>query len=166
MSERCRPCRHRGDPKSCFSEPCYLRDDAWICQHLKGEIAQLRSRCERQRDRIRYLEDATNHAGGTPLSKAHDELAELRADFDKWRLVAGKMFAEKDSEIARLRNALEQLFPSVEGFCEAMDALVDLGILVPVKSDERFRAEWGDEVNVMHVWAWHACRYEGVVTDE
>jgi len=43
-----------------------------------NEVARLREKVERQAERIRYLEGATNHACGTPLSRANNEVARLR----------------------------------------------------------------------------------------
>ena len=51
--------------------------------HRQAEIKRLRAKIDRQRDRIVYLEGATNHATGTPLTKARD-----RADRAEARLRA------------------------------------------------------------------------------
>ena len=46
---------------------------------LDRENNNLRNKIEEQRKRIVYLEGATNHATGTPLSKAEARVAELEA---------------------------------------------------------------------------------------
>ena len=52
-------------------------------ERQQAEIERLRAKIDRQRDRIVYLEGATNHATGTPLTKARD-----RADRAEARLRA------------------------------------------------------------------------------
>ena len=47
--------------------------------HLTDECARLEQRVDRQSKRIEYLEGATNHATGTPLSKAREEITKLTA---------------------------------------------------------------------------------------
>ena len=63
--------------------------------------------------------------------------------------------APPESErVAELERAMECLFPASEGFTEAFDALIALGLLVEVPADDAFRDEWGDET--MYVWRWKA----------
>jgi hypothetical protein len=45
---------------------------------LRMDVARLREKVERQAERIRYLEGATNHACGTPLSRQKKEVERLR----------------------------------------------------------------------------------------
>jgi len=47
------------------------------------ERDEAREKIERQSDRIRYLEGATNHACGTPLSVALRERDEAREDLER-----------------------------------------------------------------------------------
>jgi len=48
----------------------------------RAEIEQLRDSVANQAERIRYLEGATNHATGTPLSKSKDEAARWKSSHD------------------------------------------------------------------------------------
>jgi hypothetical protein len=59
-----------------LAEELKISDD-WL-RHTRNEVARLRDKVESQAGRIRYLEGATNHACGTPLSKANQEVARLR----------------------------------------------------------------------------------------
>lgn len=61
--------------------------------------AELENRVENQKGRIRYLEGATSHATGTPLSKAKDEAAQWKLAHDQ----VCRKFA--DCENARDENA-------------------------------------------------------------
>lgn len=70
---------------------------AWENYHIPADFArrmeiernEAREKIERQAARIRYLEGATNHACGTPLSVALNEVAKLartiREERDAWR---------------------------------------------------------------------------------
>jgi regulator of replication initiation timing len=46
-------------------------------QRITAERDEALAKVERQRERITYLEGATQHEGGTPLSKAQDEIKSL-----------------------------------------------------------------------------------------
>ena len=61
---------------------------------------------------------------------------------------------EAREEVAKLRAALERLFPVDEGYTEAFDDLEAMGLLVEVPADEAFREEW--DADTMYVWAWSA----------
>jgi len=50
---------------------------------LDTEMNLLKTKVENQRERIKYLEGATNHASGTPLSKALEENEKLKEQADK-----------------------------------------------------------------------------------
>lgn len=52
---------------------------AATARKLKEERDEAREKIERQAERIRYLEGATNHATGTPLSVALKERDEARS---------------------------------------------------------------------------------------
>jgi hypothetical protein len=57
--------------------------DTCIAGHartLERELAAAQAKIANQSDRLRYLEGATNHATGTPLSQAHAKIAELEQD--------------------------------------------------------------------------------------
>ena len=65
----------------------HYRDEASKAQkckqayiELEKEVARLREKNERQAERIRYLEGATNHACGTPLSRDNREIDRLKAE--------------------------------------------------------------------------------------
>jgi hypothetical protein len=62
---------------------------------------------------------------------------------------------ELKSEVKRLREGMEKLFPVEDGYTEQMDVLIEAGLLVPVPSDDAFREEWGQDETSMYVWAWH-----------
>ena len=64
------------------------------------EVARLRRENEAQAKRIRYLEGATNHAGGTPLSKALSDLATARAQVVSYRKCIGNCGAALRHAIA------------------------------------------------------------------
>jgi len=59
--------------------------EKWVtfARNLERERNELRRKSEAQKERIRYLEGATNHATGTPLSIAIKERNELRAEVEK-----------------------------------------------------------------------------------
>jgi hypothetical protein len=63
-------------------------------------------------------------------------------------------------EVARMREALEDIFPADEGFMGAFDDLVRHGLLVPVPANEAYRDQWGDE-DTMYVWAWSPLARKG-----
>ena len=80
--------------KSHWIEACRERDEA-------------RAKIERQAERIRYLEGATNHACGTPLSIALRERDEAREALEKaktaLRLIAEEGGTTHDTECGPLR---------------------------------------------------------------
>jgi uncharacterized coiled-coil DUF342 family protein len=55
---------------------------------LRRERDEAREKIERQRERIAYLEGATHHACGTPLSKAIKERDEARAQRDSFQALS------------------------------------------------------------------------------
>ena len=52
---------------------------------LRIDVLNFKSKIKSQADRIRYLEGATNHAKGTPLSVALRERDEARQDLEHWK---------------------------------------------------------------------------------
>ena len=99
-----------GDERDARIADCRELNDK--LSHLKSGLAgmitlkaKLEEKIKNQRERINYLEGATHHAGGTPLSNALEELeaekakvAELRGIVDTLRNDLSKK-NEKDSEI-------------------------------------------------------------------
>jgi hypothetical protein len=70
------------------------------------------SKIENQAERIKYLEGATNHATGTPLSKMRkqlDRLAEQKESNHKVTIAIGRMFYEAREQRDRLAEALRDL---------------------------------------------------------
>lgn len=77
--------------------------------------SELEKRVENQKERIRYLEGATNHATGTPLSKAKDEAATWKyahdhvckelAACEKARDENAKLWEEAQDEASRWKAA-------------------------------------------------------------
>jgi septal ring factor EnvC (AmiA/AmiB activator) len=70
------------------------------------------SKIENQAERIKYLEGATNHATGTPLSKMReqlDRLAEQKESNHKVTIAIGRMFYEAKEQRDRLAEALREL---------------------------------------------------------
>jgi septal ring factor EnvC (AmiA/AmiB activator) len=69
------------------------------------------SKIENQAERIKYLEGATNHAGGTPLRKMkeqRDMLAEVaQAVWDRWETPLWKDHPPTALVMNKLRDALE-----------------------------------------------------------
>jgi hypothetical protein len=49
---------------------------------IERELAAAQAKIANQSERIRYLEGATNHATGTPLSQAHAKIAALEAQLE------------------------------------------------------------------------------------
>ena len=79
---------------------------------------------------------------------------------DRLEADLGALRAERD----RYREALMRLFPVEEGFTEAFDDLIALGLLVEVPADEVFRAEW--DANTMYAWAWSEIARRALATTE
>ena len=70
------------------------------------------SKIENQAERIKYLEGATNHATGTPLSKMReqlDRLAEQKESNHKVTIAIGRMFTEAKEQRDMLAKALWEL---------------------------------------------------------
>jgi len=76
-----------------------------LANHLKQERDEAIRKIQRQAERIRQLEGATNHAGGTPLSIAlreRDEARELAQQMSESNQVLM-------ADVRFYRNAWEQL---------------------------------------------------------
>ena len=73
------------------------RDEARIdAQKSKAYKRVLKETNLRQTERIRYLEGATNHACGTPLSVALRERDEARDKAERYRLEANAIMMQRD----------------------------------------------------------------------
>jgi hypothetical protein len=56
---------------------------------LRAEVERLTTKIGNQADRIRYLEGATNHATGTPLSQAIARAEKAEAELADWSVLKG-----------------------------------------------------------------------------
>jgi predicted RNase H-like nuclease (RuvC/YqgF family) len=88
---------------------------------LQRELAEAKNKIERQGARIKYLEGATNHATGTPLTKALEQLDEMRIDRDEWKAVSeGRLLgsidkvAQLERELADMTKRRDELLASLE----------------------------------------------------
>lgn len=59
---------------------CVIADEKAQLEEALRERDEAREKIKRQAERIRYLEGATNHALGTPLSKAIEQRDKARAE--------------------------------------------------------------------------------------
>jgi chromosome segregation ATPase len=89
--------------------------DTCIAGHartLERELAAAQAKIANQSDRIRYLEGATNHAIGTPLSQAHAKIAALEAQLEAHAWTVSPAMAQAqihalNAKIAELERALD-----------------------------------------------------------
>ena len=116
---------------------CQERDDARIdAQKSKAYKRVLKETNLRQTERIRYLEGATNHACGTPLSVALRERDEAREKAERYRLEANAIMMQRDEareEANKLSGAYEdatnyyaRIIQLKEEFDEAREALMKI----------------------------------------
>jgi len=70
--------------------------------HLYETMVEWRDKAERLQERVRYLEGATNHAGGTPLSLALRELAAYKGLVERWVEWSKGAISELSDVIVRL----------------------------------------------------------------
>ncbi len=94
----------------------------------KRERDEAREKIERQADRIRYLEGATNHAEGTPLSIALRERDEARDAIlgweNKWRCavdMAARAELERDEAREKYNNLATENMLAVNKLCNERD---------------------------------------------
>jgi hypothetical protein len=73
---------------------------------LRAEVERLTAKIGNQADRIRYLEGATNHATGTPLSQAIARAEKAEADNAKWQKLL--LMSRDDREIDLISEVEEQ----------------------------------------------------------
>lgn len=71
-------------------------------KNQERQLTEAQTKIERQAERIRYLEGATNHATGTPLSRMKKERDDLE-----------RQLAEAREQRDRLAEALRQLYEHV-----------------------------------------------------
>ena len=90
------------------------------------------------------------HYSGSPLIAPSD--SDFRLADRILSILRPPRAVESETEVERLREALEKLFPVAEGFTEAFDDLERMGLIVEVPADEAFRDEW--DADTMYVWAW------------
>lgn len=88
-----------------------IRQRPLLIEDFKRERDEAREKIERQADRIRYLEGATNHAEGTPLSVALKERDEARNAIvgweNKWKCaidMAARASLERDAALNKLKE--------------------------------------------------------------
>ena len=79
------------------------------CPNCESRIKEADAKIERQAKRIRYLEGATNHATGTPLSRAEAEAYQLRVDIGEIELVLESQDIGIKELQSRLKLAVEAL---------------------------------------------------------
>jgi chromosome segregation ATPase len=91
---------------------------------LKRELAGAKDKIEQQVTRIKYLEGATNHATGTPLTKALEQLHEMKIDRDEWKEVAGGRLLDKIYKVAQLERELAEARKQRDTLAEAIKAWI------------------------------------------
>jgi hypothetical protein len=77
----------------------HMMVDADFARKLERERDQARQKIERQAERIRYLEGATNHATGTPLSQALKERDKARSECARLRETIAELLHEPPLKI-------------------------------------------------------------------
>jgi len=96
---------------------------------LQQERDEAREKIKRQTDRIRYLEGATNHAKGTPLSIALKERDEARVDAAALADKLSGLELRSTDELARLeqeRNEARDALMKIEDlFIDGTDIYAD-----------------------------------------
>ena len=108
--------RDNSDRIDALLAECEKMEDELAAQgKLERELAavteqrdRMQSKIENQAERIKYLEGATNHATGTPLSKMReqlDRLAEQKESNHKVTIAIGRMFYEVKEQRDRLAEA-------------------------------------------------------------
>jgi chromosome segregation ATPase len=77
-------------------------------EQLERELAEAKDKIQSQVARIKYLEGATNHATGTPLTKALKQLAEIKIDRDEWKAVSEGRLLDSIDKVAQLELELAE----------------------------------------------------------
>ena len=140
------------------------RDEARIdAQKSKAYKRVLKETNLRQTERIRYLEGATNHASGTPLSvalrerdEANEELHKQLVQFDQLFDEAEKIRIERDEareklsavwqslrdsqdEVLRLTFENRELSQSIEGWENKWKCAIDMAARAELERDEALK---------------------------
>lgn len=76
---------------------------------LRKELEEAKTKIDRQAERIRYLEGATNHATGTPLSKAAAENEQLRREGQTKMTEMAHRIAQLEADIQQRAKATSVL---------------------------------------------------------
>jgi septal ring factor EnvC (AmiA/AmiB activator) len=84
-----------------------------LLNKLEREVAEAKeqrdkdhAKIENQAERIKYLEGATNHATGTPLSKMREQRDRLAEALDRLERTAGLAALQDDPARVKARQAL------------------------------------------------------------
>jgi|688.fasta_scaffold396895_4 hypothetical protein len=94
-----------------FAQKC-MRYAARKMEELEQQRDRARSKIENQAERIKYLEGATNHATGTPLSKMREQRDRLA---EALRELCETLLAEKPRDITDLLNKAGEALAAVKG---------------------------------------------------
>lgn len=107
---------------------------------LQVQLGEAKAKIERQAERIRYLEGATNHACGTPLSIAKEEIRNWET---KWKC-AVEMAAKAENERDEIRSDLEfrrELYKLQEDRMESLREQLDAAIMLGRLQERRHQRE-------------------------
>ena len=95
-------------------------------RQLERELAEAKDKIGSQVARIKYLEGATNHATGTPLTKALKQLDEMKIDRDEWKAVSeGRLLGSID-KVAQLERELAEAREQRDTLAEALETVVEV----------------------------------------
>ena len=98
------------------------RDEARIdAQKSKAYKRVLKETNLRQTERIRYLEGATNHAKGTPLSIALRERDEAMEKAERYRLEANAMMLQRDESQEKYATEATEHMLAINKLCNERD---------------------------------------------
>jgi septal ring factor EnvC (AmiA/AmiB activator) len=93
----------------CYREGCkFERELAAVTEQRD----RMQSKIENQAERIKYLEGATNHATGTPLSKMREQRDRLA---EALRELCETLLADKPRDITELLNKAGDALAAVKG---------------------------------------------------
>ena len=110
---------------------------------LRAEVERLKAKISNQADRIRYLEGATNHATGTPLSQAIARAEEAEHDCRVLSCQLTDAQAELDGirALADRRNKRDHSQDTAHPLVAALDQALDIAQaeLADLKANNRFQ---------------------------
>jgi chromosome segregation ATPase len=95
-------------------------------EQLESELAEAKDKIESQVARIKYLEGATNHATGTPLTKALKQLHEMKIDRDEWKAVSEGRLLDSIDKVAQLKRELAESREQRDALAEALETVVEV----------------------------------------